>query len=300
LTKPEDFNGDTIPNLLQQIALTYNESITFKMIPTETTGKCHLSSAIPPFSPILKAFQVKFPPHFDSIKAINTLIQVSGSNKCLQKLGLEFPGTDITDISCALLHNNLTIQRNLRSLKLELAGPKVSSMSLSSLFDEEFQRLPLEEFSACFFNFPNLIDEVMKKLLIGLSRMYTLSNISFNVDKCSVSDNSLQQFKGLLSELQNLEKFSLRIGFTIGAISNKSIQAITQGVKSSINLQHFGLELERKPGITDEGHTEEYQALLPWLCQADFEKYCDFGSIIVHDEESGVACLESRVRSRDR
>jgi hypothetical protein len=74
-----------------------------------------------------------------------------------------------------------------------------------------------------------------------------------SLDKCSISDNSLQSFQNLLNEKSELTKFSFHVGFSIGIISNKSVAAIANAAKKIENLQHFGLELDRKPAINDDG-----------------------------------------------
>jgi hypothetical protein len=150
------------------------------------------------------------------------------------------------------LHQTLTIQKRLKSLKLELTGAKVSAFSLSNLFDERFEVLPLVDFSLCLSEFVNLIDEVMKKMVVCLSNISTLRTFCMNLDKCSLSDGSLQEFSLLLNEQSLLNKFSLRVGLSVGQITNKSVLAIAKAVKNAEHLRHFGLEFERKPAINDD------------------------------------------------
>jgi hypothetical protein len=151
------------------------------------------------------------------------------------------------------LHRTLTNQKRLESLKLELTGAKVSAFSLSNLFDDGFEDLPLVDFSLGLSEFINLIDEVMRKMVSCLANIKKMRAFSMVLDKCSLSDSSLQYFQILLNEQSSLRKFALRVGLSVGNISNKSVLAIASTVKTAVNLQHFGLEFERKPGITDDG-----------------------------------------------
>jgi hypothetical protein len=254
LNSPKCFHNNTLKDLLDLLAFTYNEGITFKMLPNDEWAKniCILSET-PLASPCLKNFQVKFPPHFDNICSINNLIKMTNPSRGVEKLLVECSGTDLNDLSFIFLRDGFGAHKNLRSLKLELTGPKVNSLSISNLFDDEFSNLHLVDFSVGLYNFTNLIDEVMKKLLFALSNIHSLLNINFNLDKCSVSDNSLQNFKIVLYELENLKRFSLRVGFTIGAVTNKSIQIFTEGIRVTSKLEHYAVEFERKSGITDDG-----------------------------------------------
>lgn len=107
--------------------------------------------------------------------------------------------------------------------------------------------------NASKFEFVNLIDEVMRKIVVCLSNITTMRNFCMNLDKCSLSDGSLQYFQYLLNEKSLLNKFSLRVGLSTGQVTNKSVLAIANAVNSAKHLEHFGLEFERKPGINDEG-----------------------------------------------
>jgi hypothetical protein len=254
INKNECLSGTRLANLMQLLSLTKHEGTILKMLPNVGLGKFPRGK----FSEIMiggfniKRVQIKLPPTFDDPESVNGLIERVGGYPKLEKLILECSGTDMNDMLFAWLQHSLSFQRKLKVLNLELTGPKVTALRLSNLLDE-IEQLPLTDFQICFYNFVNLIDEVMKKMIAALSRMDTLKSICLNLDKCSVGDNSISQFKALLAELRNLEKFSLRVGFTIGTISNKSVLAIAQGVRFSESLQHFGLEFEKKSGITDDG-----------------------------------------------
>jgi len=90
-------------------------------------------------------------------------------------------------------------------------------------------------------------------MVVCLSNITTMRSFCMNLDKCSLSDNSLQYFQLLLHEKSLLNKFSLRVGLSVGQVTNKSVLAIASSLKNADHLEHFGLEFERKPAINDEG-----------------------------------------------